>query len=605
MQGALSEVLHDHGWALSGEPARLRAALSDVLGAGSDEHRGAVDAVVLAAEEGLPAELAERGSGEELRRELVEALVEWGLAETQAQRAIAAWAECAPPPPEVTAPPPEAVVETQLPPSVASDPAPRPDSATELPPTTMPPADQVETEAETEPATEAETSPQPEQTRLPPAPAAVVAATALPAAVEASDPTDERDLTELPPAPGPAVDRREMSSPPGVGPPAVDEAQALAADAANAGGPPSELVDEPPPADSAMVVDSTSERRSRRGLLIAGLVAAAVLVGGTLVAVAIGGGTDQEPAAGPSVSASPVADEATSPAVASPLAPGQVLTANVSPDPVDTEVAMASRTAGVRVSGVSELDSVTVGGEERAAPDGASLVAFTLAGFPCDATCIDWTKAGLRIAVDGSVTKLASPARGHVVVVPDEAKRVDLILKRDGRTQRLSLLDAAAGKGNLVVLGRRDRVAPVDERTNATESFSRTFTFPDGVEYSKVDRQVTVGDAALHFWVRDGGKWLDAGKPDQAFAVVDVRYSLAAYGLSGDRYFQRTEIALRLPDGTLVRPQNNRVRLLRFAVPGNLKKADLVIGGRGFFTDGTGTAYTADVSTATVRITWP
>ena len=76
MQDALARMVRDFGPTVSEDPARVRSVLSDLLGDGSIALRGEIDAVVLAAEAGVPAALAEAGTGAVLSSDDTDALVD-------------------------------------------------------------------------------------------------------------------------------------------------------------------------------------------------------------------------------------------------------------------------------------------------------------------------------------------------------------------------------------------------------------------------------------------------------------------------------------------------------------------------------------------------
>ncbi len=124
IDGALTEVVRDFGRLVGADPDRLRALLTDVLGEQSRPHRGAIDAVVLAAEEGVPA-LVERGDTDEVALARAR-LVAGGLAISTADAAIRAWgtALAARPGPVETPTPPA----PSLPPTPDAEPAPKPQS---------------------------------------------------------------------------------------------------------------------------------------------------------------------------------------------------------------------------------------------------------------------------------------------------------------------------------------------------------------------------------------------------------------------------------------------------------------------------------------------
>lgn len=90
---ALRGVLADHGRRVSEHPERVRALLSDALGARSREWRADIDALVMAAEERVPAtvtDTAEGGRGTD-DAALVRALTDRGLTAETAIAAIDLW----------------------------------------------------------------------------------------------------------------------------------------------------------------------------------------------------------------------------------------------------------------------------------------------------------------------------------------------------------------------------------------------------------------------------------------------------------------------------------------------------------------------------------
>lgn len=143
---ALSTVLRDHGLAVASNARRLRASLSDLLGAESDEHRGALDAVLLVVDEGLVDVLrqADRATLPEAMPTLVARLGEWGLAPDPAEWALRTWTELLPAPrpaTPLTAEPPatrsSVVAPTTLPP-VRTDPTVLPPVQPHVPPPVQP-----------------------------------------------------------------------------------------------------------------------------------------------------------------------------------------------------------------------------------------------------------------------------------------------------------------------------------------------------------------------------------------------------------------------------------------------------------------------------------
>lgn len=137
---ALGAVIRDHGWLVAGNPARLRATLSDVLGPHADAHRGLVDAVVVSAEEGVPAEVraAGRAGLPDLGPALVARLVDWGMAEDRAQWVVDGWGSLLPDSTMRPTPAPAAPAPASTPPPPVVQPAPQPVAATALPPAQAP-----------------------------------------------------------------------------------------------------------------------------------------------------------------------------------------------------------------------------------------------------------------------------------------------------------------------------------------------------------------------------------------------------------------------------------------------------------------------------------
>lgn len=136
---ALAHVIQDYGRRAGESPARLKAMLNDSLAARAGDHRAAVDALVVAAEEGVPAALAGMSADDtERAAALAQRLTGWGLSAEMAGWAISTWAAAlggavslpalpltaASLPP--TSLPPTSLPATSLP-------------ATSLPPTTVPP----------------------------------------------------------------------------------------------------------------------------------------------------------------------------------------------------------------------------------------------------------------------------------------------------------------------------------------------------------------------------------------------------------------------------------------------------------------------------------
>jgi len=156
---ALAAVVRDHGWSAAGRPARLKAMLSDALGAQATEHRAAMEALVVSAEEGVVDAVATAGSAldEDAVAGLRQRLEDWGLAPERAEWALRTWLSLAPEPTaKVPATSPAPAASTTLPPDLASG------------ETARPPAPIHETVLPAEPAPAPPVPPAPAETVLPP-----------------------------------------------------------------------------------------------------------------------------------------------------------------------------------------------------------------------------------------------------------------------------------------------------------------------------------------------------------------------------------------------------------------------------------------------------
>lgn len=501
---ALGAVLRDHGWDVAASPKRLRGSLNDVLVAEADEHRAAVDAIVLAVEEGIVSDLlrAGREGVEDALPGLTARLAEWGLAAAPAAWAVRTW-------------------------------------AAHLPATTIQPPD---------------TRPQaPEPTTLPPA---------------ATSP--EPQLTLAPPglAPGPTV----------LPPPA------------------------PPTTTGERAAASPRRGPSGRALAVAGAVAL-LMAGGVAAAVAMNQGTVDPPPTGRSGDGA----SASSPPVttAAPAEPGVVLAApDVRVPVVDERLAMAGRSGGVRIARLGEVDNVGSGDDERSAPEGGRLLAFRLGTWSCGSTsCRTWDRLGLKVDIDGKGQPL--PASGgvdtFVVAVPSDARDVDLVLRSDGLTQTLSLLDAEPGPHNIAVLARSSRVDRVGARFALTERTSIPFSY-DGVERSTVLRNVTVSRAELTWFA---GKDRPSS-PRRAFLEVTTHYTVPYGSYAGQEYaFELREMSFVGDDGTTYRARDldegegiNAV----FEVPAELTGGNLVLGGGSYDAQSAAGPYTRTLTRRSIRL---
>jgi hypothetical protein len=508
---ALGEVLRDHGWDVAASARRLRGSLNDVLGAEADEHRAAVDAVVLAVEEGIVTDLLEAGREnlDDVLPDLTTRLAEWGLAPAPAAWAVRTWA-------------------THLP------------AATIKPPATTPPA--------------------PEPTALPPA------ATPPEAGVTMAPPGPPQDATVLPP--------RETAGP---------------------------------------VRPTRPARRRPSGRAIA--VAGAVLVlmaGGVATAMALTGDKDdREPEQGAGASKTSASDQTEGPEPApAPADPGVVLAApGVEVPGVEKLLAMAGRTGGVRVARLGDVDTVVADDVERSAPEGGRLVGFRLAKWACGSEkCRPWDELGLKVSVDGVRQPLPDAGQRSsdgtfVVAVPAEAREVDLVMRADGLTQTLSLLDAEPGRGNIAVLARSGRVDRVGARFTMTERTSTPLDY-DGVDRVSVPRDVTVSRAELTWFYDD----VRPSSPRRAFLKVRSHYTIPIGSYAGTEYaFYPWEMVFVAADGTTYEARDlddgSGVDAV-FEVPAGLTGGRLVLGGDSYAAVSGTTRFTRTLTRKSIPLTF-
>ena len=91
---ALTVIVRDFGRLVSTEPERLRGLLEDVLGSHARAERLHVDAVVLAAEQGVPAALmGDAFAAPIAQRELEARLTAAGTAQALATYGVGAWVQ--------------------------------------------------------------------------------------------------------------------------------------------------------------------------------------------------------------------------------------------------------------------------------------------------------------------------------------------------------------------------------------------------------------------------------------------------------------------------------------------------------------------------------
>src|SRR3954447_19114077 len=130
LQDALAQLVHDFGPGVASEPTRIRSALSDLLSEESLALRGEIDAIVLAAEQGVPAALESSFDPAEESEDLVQRLTDQGATPDRAALAVRLWSsslgvtstnEALPPLVLEPTIPPDAVTSTDIPAAAATD----------------------------------------------------------------------------------------------------------------------------------------------------------------------------------------------------------------------------------------------------------------------------------------------------------------------------------------------------------------------------------------------------------------------------------------------------------------------------------------------------
>ena len=355
--------------------------------------------------------------------------------------------------------------------------------------------------------------------------------------------------------------------------------------------------------------DHPVERKPSRTVWIAAAVAAVVLVGAVITGVVLAG-DDSDPVTGAGVDPSADTSSASTtdvPEAAPPPASGSELVAvpELAADPSVGTIAMASRTSGVRVDHLADVDEFGTGADARSAPEGGRLVAFHLTGWSCDVDqCQNWSSLNLRVVVDGDSRRLPDTSGSYVVAVPAGATAADLVMKADGVKQSLSLLTGQPGPGNLAVLARGNRTTKIDETFTLTETNSEAVVYPDGVRRTEAERHVSVRKARLSYFVGS----LEAASAERGYLAFDVSFTFpfipdTRYGFTSD------EIEFRGDDGKTYElvplPEKVEGATAVFDVPADTTGGTLVIGGTHVVYPGTAQEYTATLSTKDVEVHFP
>jgi hypothetical protein len=243
---------------------------------------------------------------------------------------------------------------------------------------------------------------------------------------------------------------------------------------------------------------------------------------------------------------------------------------------------MAGAAGGVRIAALGPVDSIGRGDAARVAPQGATLVAFTLADWCPTTGCRPWPRIGPRVAIGKRVSTLPRGGPTYAVAVPSGV-RADLVLRANGHEQRLSLADGSPGSGNITVLSRELAPTKIGRSADPVAS-TAPYSFDYGFgRLSSVRRHGVVTSARLGFF--DGA--LTPANPRRALLYVEAYYDYSAYGSTGRYQFAADEVHLRAAGRAPVRPvagpyanDDQNAAVYVFEVPGDFARGTFLIGGQ-------------------------
>jgi hypothetical protein len=174
---------------------------------------------------------------------------------------------------------------------------------------------------------------------------------------------------------------------------------------------------------------------------------------------------------------------------------------------------MAAQEGGVRLLRAGPVPRFGKGDDARTAPAGQTLLAFTYEDI---AGQYGSAPMQVSLAVSGvPVRTVPSLAAGEAVVVAVPAKAsADLVLKADGLTQTLAVPSGRPGAGNVAVLARSHRQAPL--------KVSQPLTVALGPG-APIQGSLTATEAVLGYWARAGQN--HAASTDRAYLTVDLSFS--------------------------------------------------------------------------------
>ncbi|RNL78416.1 hypothetical protein [Nocardioides marmorisolisilvae] len=320
----------------------------------------------------------------------------------------------------------------------------------------------------------------------------------------------------------------------------------------------------------------------------------AVLVGTVLLGALIGsqlgidGGTGSTPSANSRLE---------------PLAPGTLEELpKATPSKLEDPLVIGSQNAGVAVVGSSEPDSIDTKDGERRAPDGGSLVVFTLADWGCEnPPCKPWTTLKPQIQADGLVKDVPTDGDTFVIAVPAGTSSLRLVVEDSGYKQTISLLDDDPGSRNIALLAQKNGTKKLDLNKSValTENTDIDFREPNGALVNQFTRDATVVSAQRRFFYGEERP----SAPGKAFLLVTASY---AYPGKTQRYaFAAPEVHFVDDEGNsydVSSPAAAGSSVLTFEIPGSVRSGSLVFGGSTAKTASNGVPYTSTLTEARVPI---
>lgn len=282
-----------------------------------------------------------------------------------------------------------------------------------------------------------------------------------------------------------------------------------------------------------------------------------------------------------------------------PAVVGELIEApKAKPAKLDKPLGMGSRSAGLAVVALSEVESVQTKNGSRRPPEGSRMLAFRVADWPCEISpCEKWPALEPELSIDATTKKLTDGQDTYVAVVPPGTDAVTLSVVADGFDQSLSLLDQEAAGNNIELLAVKGRTTtvPIRKSFQLGERTSIQLTGSDGLPTDTFFRTVTIGDAERHFFL-DGET---PSSPENMFLVVTVAYTYP--GQQQQSAFAASEATFVLRSGRVIAgrdldPDPGKA-LLGFEVPAGIKGGTFVLGGTTDKVSTTGVQYTSTLQT--------